>query len=157
MTTSTDLTTTAGSLDFWHPLDDEAIDESYLPVAEVAQGSSADVRLRVRNSSDTYTAQAITVATAAPLDTSAGDASGQFLLSADGQVFAAALDLGDLAPQQISDPIWLRRVTSPDSQTGTYAFLLTATAGSWSSSTAAVGNAADEQFVGGDTGDAGGQ
>lgn len=137
-----------GGLAFWHPVDDEAIDETFLPWGPVAAGSSDDARVRVRNTSDGYTAQDVTVALAGPVD-DAVDASGQHLVSADGgATFAATADLGDLAPQATSEPVVLRRVTPPDTPPGPSAFTMTALAGAWlpavaESTTAAAAAAAD--------------
>lgn len=142
------FTDDAGSLVFYHPVDDEPIDESFLPWGPVAAGSSADARVRVRNTSDGYIAQAVIVALAGPVD-DAADASGQHLISADGAAtFAATADLGDLRPQATSEPVVLRRVTPPDAEAGPAAFTLTASATAWlpavaEGTTAAAAAAAD--------------
>lgn len=138
-----------GGLVFWHPVDDAPIDESFLPWGQVAAGSSADTRVRVRNTSDDYTARDILVALGGPGDPDAGDASTDHLVSVDGDTFAATVNAGDLAPGQISAPVTLRRVTPPDAAAGPAGFTLTATATSWAPATAATG----DDTPAGDTGD----
>lgn len=137
-TTVDDFDTADGTLIFWHPVDDEPITETFLPWGDVAPGSSADQRLRVRNASDDYTATAVIVAVGDPADPTATSAAGQHLVCADGNVFASAVDIGDLAPGATSDPIVLRRITAPDSAPGPAGFTLTATATSWQPAAADV-------------------
>lgn len=135
-TTVDDFDTADGSLIFWHPVDDEPITETFLPWGDVAPGSSADQRLRVRNASDDYTAAAVVVAVGDPADPDAVSAAGQHLVSADGYTFTPAVDIGDLAPGATSDPIVLRRITAPETPDGPAGFTLTATATTWQPATA---------------------
>lgn len=124
--------TDAGSLVFRHPVDDADLDETYLQAAAVAVASSAELPLRVRNDSEHYIAAGVEVAAGAP-EPAAGltDGSAQVLLSTDGAVYAPSVSLGDLAPQQVSGLLWLRRVTPPETPEGGYGFQLTATATAW--------------------------
>lgn len=141
MTDTADATTTTDVLDgyelsdggliFYHPVTDDEIDESYLPWGQVAAGSSADTRLRVRNESDGYIAEAVYVAVADPGEAGAVSAAGQHFVSLDGQTFARQVSVGDLPPNSTGGPVWLRRVTPPQTPGGESSFLLTATASAW--------------------------
>jgi hypothetical protein len=125
------FTTDAGSLEFWEPVEDTPITETYLPAGPVAPGSSADASVRVHNTSDGYTATGIVLATTPPLDGSVADGSGQMLVSADGIVFARTAAVADLHPGATSGVLWLRRITPPDAAPGDTGYLLTATAAAW--------------------------
>lgn len=89
----------------------------------VAPSSSDDTMLRVANTSTTFQAENVTVSLS-------GEHASQIWLSADGDSFAATLDLGDIPPDSISAPFWVRRVT-PSSGVGSCTASLTATPQSW--------------------------
>lgn len=126
-----DLDLADDGLVFYHPVNDEEIDETYLPWGTVAAASSDDRRIRVCNTSADYTATGVVVAFAAPLDPGAVSAAAAHYASADGATFLGRLTLGDLLPHAISAPITLRRVTPPGAPAGDQGFLLTATATEW--------------------------
>lgn len=126
----------ADGLAFWHPVDDAELTEAYLPAGDVPPGSSADTRVRVKNTSDDYTAGAVTVAVAGSADPGAGDGSPMVLVSLDADTFYPQVLLGDLAAGQVSDPVTVRRATPPDAPELAYGYTVTATAGSWLPATA---------------------
>jgi hypothetical protein len=137
---------------FYDPVDDTAVDDTYLAYGPVPVPGSGDRALRVFNGSDDYSALQIVVAvTGPPADSEAGDGSGFHLVSADGLTFAPSCVLGDLPPHAISAPLWLRRVVAPGTAPGDYAWLLTATAGSWTPAALDAVAALDADTGSGDT------
>lgn len=124
---------------FYDPIDDTAIDDTYLPAGPVAPAGSGDTLIRVYNASDDYTATAVVVACAAADDDAATlDGAPQILVSADGTVFAGTCALGDLPPHAVSDAVTVRRITGPGTPGGQYTYVLTATAGGWAPAGAAA-------------------
>lgn len=130
-----DFVDAAGGLLFWHPVDDEPIDESYLPWGDIGPGSSDDKPVRLRNDSDTYTAVGCTVAVAGPEDPDDPSCAASHLLSADGYAFAESISIGDLAPGALSEPFVLRRITGPDTPEGPSWLLLVAMPTTWEPAT----------------------
>jgi hypothetical protein len=117
------------ALAFWGYV--EPVEISLLEFETVAPGSSDDVRLRVVNLSDTYTAAGVTVAVA---DTD------QLFVSSDGDVFTVSIDLGSLPPTSMSAPFWLRRVT-PSTAAGEYTGIVRAEVDAWASPISVTGAA----------------
>lgn len=94
-----------------------------LDLGEVAPSSSDDITLRVVNISDQHQADDVTVSTDAP----------GLLLSVDGEVFTASIDVGGIVPKGTSAPFVLRRVTASTEHGGGSA-TLTATPAAWTGS-----------------------
>lgn len=94
-----------------------------LNLGPVAAGSSDDQALRLSNNSDTYQAQDVTVSVH-------GSDATQLWLSTGDDMFAPAIDVGDIAPGSTSAVFWLRRVTAA-SATGAAGATLTARPASW--------------------------
>lgn len=86
--------------------------------------SSDDVRMRVKNRSEDYTATTVSV-------TTEGSPGWQFLFSLDARVFTGVLNLGDLAPTAVSPLIWLRRVTPAAASPASYQVQMRVHAASW--------------------------
>lgn len=141
------FTALADVLQFWDPVLDEPATDDDLAWGVVAPGSSADLRLRVRNLSDDYTAAAV-VLTLADQGTYAMSPAAQHGLSADGLTFAAVLKLGDLGPQATSGQFVVRRVVDPGADAGPALFTLSATPGAWLPTGDDTGSAADEVIAG---------
>lgn len=119
-------------LTLWHPVADEEMDEYYLNWGPAAPGSSADVPVRVKNMSEVYFANDIVLSVYDTGDVATPSVAAQHLVSVDGATFAATVNMGDLAPQAISGPVTLRRVTDPAAQLDEFDFLLHADPTSWS-------------------------
>lgn len=75
-----------------------------LQYGHVAPRSSDDTMMRVVNVGDAYQAEDVTL-------TVTGDDAAQLYLSADGDIFTASINVGDIPPQASSAAFWLRRVT----------------------------------------------
>ncbi len=91
-----------------------------------APGSSADSQYFVYNTSDSFQANDVTI-------TLAGPQADQIWLSLDGDRFTASVELGDIAPNAGSLPLYLRRVTPTGTAQGAAcAAQLIATPSSWS-------------------------
>lgn len=82
----------------------------------VSLRSSADIRFRIKNRSNYYTA----ISPSIRIDGADEFAVNQhqFMFSTDGQSFAAHLLLPDLPPTAISRALWLRRVTPSTADLG---------------------------------------
>ncbi len=110
------------TLAFWMYSADGQINS--LSFGKSPRRSSDDVALRVFNASANYTARQVTV-------TLTGERATSYYLSLDGDNFAAAVDLGDLAPGDFTAAITLRRVTPADAPLGTETVQAVAAAASW--------------------------
>lgn len=93
----------------------------------VPKRSSEDQLFRVKNESAQYTAQAVVIS----LEDVTADTAAQYLLSVDGQSFAATANLGDLHAQALSPTVWLRRATPSTSATGALECKIRAHATAW--------------------------
>lgn len=122
------------TLVLWHPSADRALTPDDIDFGQVAAGGSADRRFRVRNASTRYWAVDVVV-TAVPNDAADdGDdqVSEQVLLSADGRLFETQIDAGSLGPAALTPVFTMRALIPADAATGAGAFLLAATARTWS-------------------------
>lgn len=98
-----------------------------LALGVVAPRSSDDTVLRIGNTSDTYQAEDITVSVV-----STGD-DHQLWLSLDGDVFTASILVGDVPPNSLSGPFWLRRVTASTEPDGDCTAVIAAVPAAWTS------------------------
>lgn len=96
-----------------------------LDFGAVAPRSSADTMLRIGNPSDIYQAEDVIVTVADDAD------GGQLWISLDGDVFGTSIDLGDVPPNSVSGPFWLRRVTASTQADGECAATLRAYPTAW--------------------------
>jgi hypothetical protein len=122
-------------LQMWDPDSDQPAGAALLDWGDAVRGSAQDRVFRVRNCSTTLTARRVAVASRiVPGDeaSSGPPVASQFLLSTDGLRYAPHVSLGDLAPDSISAPVRVRRVTPSTAQTGTFDPYLTATPAAWS-------------------------
>ena len=96
-----------------------------LTIGLVAPRSSDDTTLRIGNDSDTYQAEDVIVSV---VDNGDGD---QLWLSLDGDNFAASVLIGDIPPNSVSGPFWLRRVTPSTQADDTCTAELSALSAAW--------------------------
>lgn len=102
----------------------------YYILGNAAPGSSSDVILRIGNTSDTYQAEDVKVSIKKQY-------SWQSLwLSVDGDAFFASIEIGDIPPDSLSPPFWLRRVTASSDGDGTRFAILDAKPSAWTTSAA---------------------
>lgn len=114
---------TVNRLKFWDPTADTGAGVDVANFGDAPRRSSADVRFRVKNASATIVSAAVTLSVET-LTTAggAGEPDKQLLLSKDGgRTFAASINIGTLAPGQVSSVIVLRRVTPSTAALGTWA------------------------------------
>jgi hypothetical protein len=102
-----------------------------LDLGTVAGRSSDDTIMRVANTSDTYQAENVIIAVAGDYP----EARSQLWVSTDGDIFTAQIDIGDIPPNSLSGPFWLRRVTASDTEANGYSASLSATPSGWSNTT----------------------
>lgn len=124
------MTSPVDSLMFWHPIYDRQLDADFFDWGNVARGSSADRRFRVRNASSQYTATDVVISMF-EYGLPALSVAAQHFLSTDGLNFAASVDVGTLHPHATSAALVLRRVTAPDSDYGSLDMQLLAHATDW--------------------------
>lgn len=98
-----------------------------LELGVVAPRSSDDTVLRIGNTSDTYQAEDIVVAVEG-----VGD-DHQLWLSTDGDSFASSIVVGDVPPNSLSGPFWLRRVSASTEPDGDCSAVLSAVPTAWTS------------------------
>lgn len=112
------------TLAFWMYSADGRIDS--ISFGGSPRRSSADVMFRMVNASTSYTANEVTISLR-------GTRASSYWLSLDGENFAAAVDLGDLAPGTYTEGITLRHITPPDEPLGKQSVEVVAKATSWTS------------------------
>jgi hypothetical protein len=95
-----------------------------LDLGAVAPRSSDDMQIRLFNSSDSYQASDVLIEIT-------GDDTDQLYVSLDGETFTSTCGIGDIPPNAISAPFWLRRVTASTATTGPATATLSATPGAW--------------------------
>lgn len=95
----------------------------------VPRRSSDELQVRVKNLSTSYTATDVVVSIVGALDW-------HYYLSLDDDVFTATVELGDLAPGDLSDGITVRRVTPTTAPLGEHTVDIRATPASWITATA---------------------
>lgn len=111
-----DPTVSPNRLRVWHPTLDQAMDlnanGAYLDWGNAMQGSSEDRTFRIKNESDTLTANNVVVSAETPTtDHATIPFVGQLSLSLDGVSFAQQQNIVAIAPNAISPVITVRRVT----------------------------------------------
>lgn len=106
----------------------------YYNWGEVIRRSSADKYLRVANLSTVYTAHVVTLTVADTGSAASPSQAAMHLLSADGLVFRASLEIGDLPPGTTSEILTLRRVVPSDADLGAWTYRIMATPVVWSTS-----------------------
>jgi hypothetical protein len=116
-------------LEIWHPTLDQRVDGAFFDWGDTPRGSTQDRVFRVKNRSDIYTANTITVALEALTDTSPSYA-GSFLFSTGGS-FTNVVSIGTLYPGAVSGTITVRRATPANAVLSTWMARVSATATSW--------------------------
>lgn len=122
-------------LRMWHPTLDEPLDDNnssdgaYLDWGDVVRGTTQDRAFRIKNNSATLTANSIDLSINVPSDTSPTVAS-QHTLS-DGGLFAATINIGNLAPGSISSVVTLRRTIASNATLSLWTGRITVNPGSW--------------------------
>jgi len=123
--------TPADTLALWSATSNAELSTTFFDAGQVARGSSADLKFRVRNRSASYTATDVTVTVYDTGIAATPSVAAMHLLSTDGQSFAANVDLGDLAAGATSGTLTLRRTVPSDADLGDWTFAITATPTGW--------------------------
>lgn len=118
-------------LTLWHPTLDQRVTPAYFDWGDTPRSSSADKQFRVKNLSDTLTANSIRVAQDV-LSDATPSVPGQHTLSTDGVTFLAQVNVGNLAPGAISGVVTFRRNTPSNAQLGVWTHRVFAEANTWS-------------------------
>lgn len=120
------------ALMLWDPDVDQRLDSAHLDWGDVARGTTATKRFRVKNTSADMLAEGVTLSDEALTDGSPTNV-GQHDFSDDGGAsFADPLDIGDLDPGEISSELLLRRDMANDADLGVWALRVLAQATAWS-------------------------
>lgn len=114
----------------WDPVLNQRVAPAHFDWGDSPRGSSADKTFRVKNLSDSRTAQSIRVAMEALTD-SAPSLPGQHAVSADGTTFLAQVNIGDLAPGAVSGLLTLRRSLATNAALSLWQMRVFAEANSW--------------------------
>lgn len=117
-------------LRFWHPVHDQEVDGAFFDWGDVGQSTTLLRDFRVKNPSSTLTAQQVSLTFEALTDTTPSNVSAHNL-SLDGVTFTPSVNLGDLAPGQISPTIRARRVTPSNAVVGLHLVGMVASAAGW--------------------------
>lgn len=116
-------------LEIWHPTLDERVPPGYFDWGDTPRGSTDDRQFRVKNLSPTMTANSIRVYLDALTDT-VPSVPGQHLISQGGS-YLAQQNIGSLAPDSISTPLTMRRITASNATLSVWDFRLIAESQDW--------------------------
>lgn len=116
-------------LELWHPTLDERVSGAFFDWGNVSRSDTVLREFRVKNVSDTLTANSVVVAANPSTDPSPA-LSGMHMFSTGGS-YAATTNVGILYPGQISSVVSMRATVPSDASLGVWAMRLSATAGSW--------------------------
>lgn len=121
-------TTSVDRLAFWHPSSDQAIGAAALDFGDIAQGSVMTKQFRIKNLSNTLTANNITLQVSDLLPEYTGTG---LQVSTDNVTYQNSVNIGNLASGVISSTLYVRR-TVPGAETTTQRQArLLANAASW--------------------------
>lgn len=117
-------------LEIWHPTLDQRVGGAFFDWGDITRGSTADRTFRVKNISDIYTANNITVSIESLTDTTPSFA-GSFMFSTGGS-FTSTVNIGNLLPSQTSGLITVRRTTPANAVLSLWNARMSAAAATWS-------------------------
>lgn len=120
---------TLDALQTWHPTLDQRVGGAFFDWGDTPRGSTADRTFRIKNLSDTYTANDVVVSVTSLSDTTPSYA-GSFLFSTGGS-FTSTVTIPIIYPNGISDPVTVRRVTPSNAVLSLWATRMKAEATSW--------------------------
>lgn len=116
-------------LQIWHPTLDQRVTGSYFDFGDVSRGTTTDKQFRVKNISDTLTANNVTLSVDTLSDTTPS-VPGMHYFS-NGGSYVASLNIGALYPGQISGLLTFRQVLPVNAQLALWAVRIKAIPGSW--------------------------
>lgn len=122
--------TNVDRLELWHPTLPQRVPPAYFDFGDIARGTTTDKQFRVKNLSDTLTANSIALSIDALTDT-APSVPGMHFLSDNGTTFNPTLNIGTLFPGQLSAPLTLRQVVPVNAQLSLWAIRVKAIPGTW--------------------------
>lgn len=124
-------TATEERVAFWEPVTDQEVGPAHFDWGNVPRGSSADKTFRIKNLSDTLTANDIELYVEA-LTAGTPSVGSMFVFSDNGgATFLSSLSLGDLLPGAISPVITIRRVVPPNAQISVWSARIAADVTQW--------------------------
>lgn len=104
---------------------------AFFDFGDVPRSSTATKTFRIRNASNSLTANSITLSRTVLFD-GTPTVSGDFQFSSDGTTWSNTLSIGNLAPGTNSGTLHIRRSTASNAELGVWALRLHADANSWS-------------------------
>lgn len=104
---------------------------AFFDFGDVPRSSTATKTFRIRNASNSLTANSITLSRTVLFD-GTPTVSGDFQFSSDGTTWSNTLSIGNLAPGTNSGTLHIRRSTAANAELGVWALRLHADASSWS-------------------------
>lgn len=116
-------------LEIWHPTLDQRVGGAYFDWGNAARTTTEDKLFRVKNLSDTLTANTVSLFFTNQTESSP-TFSGMHTLSTGGS-FSATASVGTLFPGQISSPLTLRRSVPSNGSINVWVTRLNCTAASW--------------------------
>lgn len=118
-------------LEIWNPSLDQKVTGAHFDWGDVPRGSSSDRTFRVKNMSDTLTANGV-VLSFDTISDSSPSFGGSHTLSLDGSIFTSSVTIPSLLPGQISSIVTIRKSTPSNAQVSLWSSRLKAQATSWS-------------------------
>lgn len=117
-------------LEIWHPTLDQVAPGAHFDWGDTPRGSSADKTFRVKNMSDSLTANSV-VLSFDTISDSSPSFGGSHTLSTDGSIFTSSVTIPSISPGQISPVITVRRSTPSNAQLSLWSTRLKADATTW--------------------------
>lgn len=116
-------------LEIWHPTLDQRIPPAFFDFGDIPRGTTSERQFRVKNMSDTLTANTITVSINSLTDGSPSFAGMHTLSSGGG--FASTVSISSLAPAAVSGVLTLRQAVPPGAQLSLWASRIRAQPATW--------------------------
>lgn len=120
---------TLDALQTWHPTLDQRVNGSFFDWGDAPRSSTEDRVFRIKNLSDTYTANDVVVSVQSLTDTTPSFA-GSFLFSTGGS-FTSTVTIPIIYPNGVSNQITVRRVTPSNAVLSIWAARMKAEATTW--------------------------
>ncbi len=119
-------------LQAWRSDADMRLGGGTLSWGDVPVGSSADKSFRIKNQSDSHSANSVLISVEDLLYYPSPSLASQFVLSLDGVVWTSTLNIASIGPSTVSSEIFIRRVTPLNSPLTTWSPKIRFDTGSWS-------------------------
>lgn len=122
---------TLDRLAFWDPVSDVEVSPAHFDWGNVPRGSSADRSFRIKNMSEDLTAEDIAVFFEALTPGSPSVAAMHTISDNGGSTFLTNISIAELAPEEISDVLIVRRVVPTNAQVSVWSARIAADVTTW--------------------------